>query len=108
VTQNQTKETARKQRKARVLSNSMDKTIVVEIERIIQHSLYKKYLNRNSRFKVHDEDEDAQPGDFVLIQETRPLSKSKRWRLLDVLEKASTVEREAVTDEESSEAPDTA
>jgi small subunit ribosomal protein S17 len=84
----------------------MDKTIVVEIERVIQHSLYKKYLNRNSRFKVHDEDEEAHPGDFVLIQETRPLSKTKRWRLMDVLEEASSVQREAVADEESTEESD--
>lgn len=85
------------------MSNSMDKTIVVEVERMIQHSLYKKYLNRDSRFKAHDEDEEAQPGDFVRIQETRPLAKTKQWRLIDVLEEASAVEQEAVTEDESSE-----
>lgn len=95
--------TGRKQRKGRVVSDSMDKTIVVEISRVIQHPLYKKYLTRNSRFKAHDEDEEAHPGDFVLIEETRPLSKTKRWRLTDILQEATEVQREAVSEDESSE-----
>lgn len=92
-----------KRRKGRVVSDKMDKTIVVETERIVQNPLYKKYLRRNSRFTVHDENEDAKPGDSVLIEETRPISKTKRWRLLDVVEEASAVESEAVAEEESDE-----
>ncbi len=99
-------DTPRKQKKARVVSDNMDKTIVVETERVIQHSLYEKHLNRNSRFKVHDENEEAQPGDQVLVEETRPTSQSKRWRLIEVLREASSVEREAVADEDSPEEPD--
>lgn len=76
----------RKRRKGRVVSDAMDKTIVVEIDRIQQHPLYGKYLQRDSRLKAHDEAEEATPGDRVLIEETRPLSSSKRWRLLEVLE----------------------
>lgn len=106
MTENTTSETVQKQRKGRVVSDSMDKTIVVEIERVIQHPFYEKYLTRNSRFKVHDEDEEARPGDFVRIEETRPVSKTKRWRLVDVLQEASDVEREAVTDEETTEETD--
>jgi len=96
-----------KRRKGRVVSDRMDKTIVVETERIVQNPLYKKYLRRNSRFKAHDETEDAKPGDFVLIEETRPTSRTKRWRLLDVLEEASAVESEAVTAEETEEEDET-
>lgn len=96
-------ETVQKRRKGRVVSDKMDKTIVVETERIVQNPLYKKYLRRNSRFKVHDEDEEAKPGDSVLIEETRPVSKTKRWRLIDVIEEASVVESEAVAEEESDE-----
>ncbi|MFB6226828.1 MAG: 30S ribosomal protein S17 [bacterium] len=92
-----------KRRKGRVVSDRMDKTIVVETERIVQNPLYKKYLRRNSRFKAHDEDEAAKPGDYVLIEETRPTSRTKRWRLLEVLEEASVVESEAVTAEETQE-----
>jgi small subunit ribosomal protein S17 len=103
VSDEKTNGTGRKQRKGRVVSDSMDKTIVVEISRVIQHPLYKKYLTRNSRFKAHDEDEEAHPGDFVLIEETRPLSKTKRWRLTDILQEATEVQREAVSEDESSE-----
>ena len=106
MTENTTSEIVQKQRKGRVVSDSMDKTIVVEIERVIQHPFYEKYLTRNSRFKAHDEDEEARPGDFVRIEETRPVSKTKRWRLVDVLQEASDVEREAVTDEETTEETD--
>ncbi len=81
----------RKVRRGRVASNKMDKTIVVETDRIRQHPLYGKYLRRNSRLKVHDEHEVANEGDLVEIEETRPLSKTKRWRLLRVLETAEQV-----------------
>lgn len=76
----------RKRRKGRVVSAAMDKTIVVEVERIQQHPLYGKYLGRDSRLKAHDESEGATVGDRVLIEETRPVSATKRWRLVDVLE----------------------
>lgn len=103
MSENGEEQVRQKRRKGRVVSDSMDKTIVVETERIVQNPLYKKYLRRNSRFKAHDEDENAKPGDYVLIEETRPVSKTKRWRLLDVLEEASAVESEAVEAEESDE-----
>lgn len=107
MSENGEEDVKQKRRKGRVVSDSMDKTIVVETKRIVQNPLYKKYLRRNSRFKAHDEDESAKPGDYVLIEETRPISKSKRWRLLDVLEEASAVESEAVTAEESDEEEET-
>ncbi len=88
------------------MSDSMDKTIVVEIERVVKHPFYEKYLTRNSRFKVHDEDEEAHPGDFVRIEETRPVSKTKRWRLLEIVQEASEVEREAVAEDETAEETD--
>lgn len=86
----------RKQRKVRVVSDKMDKTLVVETERISQHDFYKKYLRRNSRFKVHDEEEDARIGDLVRIKETRPTSRDKRWRLIEVIERATPEEREII------------
>ena len=80
--------TARKERVGTVVSNKMDKTIVVTIERQKKHPMYSKYLTRTSRLMVHDENNDAGEGDTVLVMETRPLSKHKRWRLLDILERA--------------------
>jgi small subunit ribosomal protein S17 len=74
----------------------MDKTLVVESERISQHDFYKKYLRRNRRFKVHDEEENARIGDLVRIEETRPVSRDERWRLIEVLERATPEEREIV------------
>lgn len=103
MTQTETEETVQKERQGRVVSDSMDKTVVVEVERVIQHPFYEKYLTRNSRFKVHDEDEQAHPGDLVRIRETRPISKSKRWRLMEILEEASDVQREAVAEDETDE-----
>ena len=66
----------------------MQKTIVVAIEEIVQHKLYKKAVKRTVKFKAHDENNDAHIGDRVQIMETRPLSKQKRWRLVKILEKA--------------------
>lgn len=78
----------RKQFIGRVVSNKMDKTIVVEIERLMMHSLYKKSVRRRKRFKSHDEKNECSIGDIVKIEETRPLSKNKRYRVVDIIEKA--------------------
>jgi small subunit ribosomal protein S17 len=72
-----------------VVSDKMDKTIVVRIERTIKHKLYKKYIKRSIKLHAHDENNECKMGDLVRIQETRPLSKHKSWKLADVLEKAS-------------------
>lgn len=78
----------RKQRDGRVVSANMDKTIVVLVERRIRHGLYGKELTRSKRFHAHDEKNEAQVGDRVRIMETRPLSKLKHWRLVEIVEKA--------------------
>jgi small subunit ribosomal protein S17 len=81
----------RKRRKARegvVLSDKMDKTIVVSVEDRVKHALYGKVMRRTSRLKAHDEQNECGVGDRVLIMETRPLSATKRWRVVEVLEKA--------------------
>ncbi|MCL1788916.1 MAG: 30S ribosomal protein S17 [Oscillospiraceae bacterium] len=78
----------RKTRVGMVASNKMDKTIVVEIEDKVRHPLYKKIVKRTIKFKVHDEENTCNVGDKVEIMETRPLSKEKRWRLVNVLERA--------------------
>nr|WP_205611224.1 30S ribosomal protein S17 [Clostridium sporogenes] len=72
----------------RVVSNKMDKTIVVAVETKVRHPLYGKIMNRTTKFKAHDENNAANINDKVLIMETRPLSKQKRWRLVEVVEKA--------------------
>lgn len=72
----------------KVVSNKMDKTAVVITETLVPHRLYKKTLCRTTKYMVHDEENACQPGDKVRIVETRPLSKNKRWRLLEVIEKA--------------------
>jgi len=72
----------------RVVSDKMDKTITVEADRTVRHAKYGKYLRRTSVFKVHDEKNEAHIGDTVRIAETRPLSKTKRWKLEAVVEKA--------------------
>lgn len=78
----------RKTRIGKVVSDKMQKTIVVAIEELVQHKLYKKSVKRTVKFKAHDEKEEAHIGDRVLIMETRPLSKEKRWRLVEIVEKA--------------------
>lgn len=78
----------RKARRGYVTSDKMDKTIVVEVENHVKHPLYGKVLRRSSKVKAHDEQNTAGIGDLVLIHETRPLSASKRWRLVEILEKA--------------------
>ena len=79
---------ARKVREGRVVSNSMDKTLVVAVTDRVRHAKYGKTVQRTKRLYVHDEENDARVGDTVRVQETRPMSKNKRWRLVDVLERA--------------------
>jgi small subunit ribosomal protein S17 len=78
----------RKVRRGYVTSDKMEKTIVVEVEDRVKHPLYGKVIRRTSKVKAHDENNTAGIGDLVLINETRPLSSTKRWRLVEVLEKA--------------------
>jgi small subunit ribosomal protein S17 len=78
----------RKTKVGKVISNKMNKSIVVGVERLMRHPLYGKYFKKTSHFMAHDESNAAKEGDKVLIAETRPLSKRKRWRLVEVLEKA--------------------
>lgn len=83
-----TRTTRRKVRIGKVVSNKMEKSIVVTVERRVPHPIYKKYFKRTSKLMAHDEKREAGIGDLVKIMETRPLSKSKRWRLVEILEKA--------------------
>lgn len=78
----------RKSRIGRVVSDKMDKTIVVAVETKVRHPLYGKTVNRTTKFKAHDENNEANVNDRVEIMETRPLSKDKRWRLVRIVEKA--------------------
>jgi len=78
----------RKTRTGTVVTNKMDKTVVVAIKSKVKHPLYGKTINRTTKFMVHDETNECQVGDFVKIMETRPLSRHKRWRLVEVIEKA--------------------
>ena len=78
----------RKTRTGKVVSNKMDKTIVVAVQDHVQHPLYKKIIKRTVKFKAHDENNECGVGDRVTIMETRPLSKEKRWRLVKIIEKA--------------------
>lgn len=78
----------RKTRVGKVVSNKMDKTIVVAIEDRVQHPLYKKIMKRTYKLKAHDEQNACNIGDKVKVMETRPLSKDKRWRLVEIIEKA--------------------
>jgi small subunit ribosomal protein S17 len=78
----------RKTRRGYVVSDKMQKTVVVEVEDRVKHPLYGKVLRRSHKVKVHDEQNTAGVGDLVLIMETRPLSATKRWRVVEVLEKA--------------------
>jgi small subunit ribosomal protein S17 len=89
----------RKVRRGQVVSDAMDKTIVVETLNIRKHRLYNKRLQRTTKYKVHDEEEIATEGDIVDIKETRPISKTKRWRLIEIVEKAGLAEKESVSGE---------
>ena len=84
----ETQRNARKTREGLVVSDKMDKTVVVSVEDRVKHALYGKVMRRNTRLKAHDEQNDSRVGDRVLIMETRPLSATKRWRLVEILEKA--------------------
>ena len=78
----------RKTRTGKVVSDKMDKTIVVSIQDNVRHPLYKKIIKRTSKLKAHDENNECRIGDTVRVMETRPLSKDKRWRLIKVIDKA--------------------
>jgi small subunit ribosomal protein S17 len=78
----------RKTRRGYVVSDKMDKTVVVEVEDRVKHPLYGKVIRRTSKVKAHDEANSAGIGDLVLIMETRPLSATKRWRVVEVIERA--------------------
>ena len=71
-----------------VVSNKADKTVTVLVERLVKHKMYHKFLRRRTKFAAHDDRNDCQIGDRVLITESRPLSKSKRWRVIKIVEKA--------------------
>ena len=77
----------RKTRVGIVVSDKMDKTVVVAVERLVKHPLYKKYIKQTSKFKAHDSENQCDIGDKVKIMETRPLSKTKRWRDVEIIEK---------------------
>ena len=74
-----------------VASDKMDKTVVVKVEQMVQHPVYKKYMKRNVKYKAHDADNSCAIGDKVLIVESRPLSRDKRWAVREILEKSVTV-----------------
>ena len=78
----------RKTRVGKVVSDKMDKTVVVSIETSVKHPLYKKIIKRTLRLKAHDENNDCSVGDRVKVMETRPVSKDKRWRVVEIVEKA--------------------
>jgi small subunit ribosomal protein S17 len=81
-------QTKRKTKVGRVVSDKMDKTIVVSVERLARHPIYKRVIRLTTKFKAHDEENDAHVGDTVLIEESRPLSATKRWRLVSVVARA--------------------
>ena len=78
----------RKTRTGKVISDKMDKTIVVAVENNVKHPLYKKIIKRTYKLKAHDEKNECKTGDRVRVMETRPLSRDKRWRLVNIIEKA--------------------
>ena len=82
----------RKSMTGTVTSDKMEKTITVSVETVKQHPLYKKTIRTNKKYKAHDESNEARTGDVVRIMETRPLSKDKRWKLVEIVRKAKTLE----------------
>ena len=78
----------RKEFSGEVVSTKMDKTIVIEVTRKVKHPLYKKYIKKSKKFMVHSENDECSVGDIVRIVETRPLSRHKRWRLVEIVKKA--------------------
>jgi small subunit ribosomal protein S17 len=73
-----------------VISDKMDKTVVVQVDRLVKHPVYKKYVRRRAKYKAHDESNSCQNGDRVVISECRPISKTKRWQVSQIVEKAVT------------------
>ena len=78
----------RKERIGVVVSNKMEKSVTVAVKRKVKHPIYGKFVNKTTKFVAHDEKNDCNPGDTVKIMETRPLSKTKRWRLVEIIERA--------------------
>jgi small subunit ribosomal protein S17 len=78
----------RKERSGKVVSNKMNKSITVLVESKMKHPMYGKFVSKSTKFMAHDENNDCNIGDFVRIQETRPLSKNKNWRLVEIIERA--------------------
>lgn len=85
------KQSRRQQRVGRVVSNKMDKTIVVAVERLKKHRIYKRTYKVTKKFHVHDENNEGQIGDTVLIEESRPISKTKHWRLVQIVKRGSGI-----------------
>ena len=100
---NTTVQTKRKMKVGRVVSDKMDKTIVVSVERLARHRLYKRVIRLSTKFKAHDETNEAHIGDTVQIEESRPLSATKRWRLVSVIARAGEhgLPGESVVEEEA-------
>lgn len=94
----------RKRMVGTVISDKMDKTVVVSVESLVQHKRYKKYIRRRKKYKAHDEKNECRIGDKVLIQETRPLSKEKRWKVIQILERGGPEEiiEEGISDDTAS------
>ena len=90
----------RKQKVGRVVSDKMDKTIVVSVEHLSRHALYKRVIRLTTKFKAHDDSNDARVGDTVRIEESRPLSATKRWRLVEIVQRAGAGAGEPVVGEE--------
>ncbi len=84
----QTERVERRQRTGRVVSNRMDKTITVAVDRKVKHAIYGKYITKTTKYMAHDENNEANEGDKVQIMSTRPLSKRKSWRLVEIIERA--------------------
>ena len=90
--ENSTETTAQESKRTKVgvvVSNKMEKTVVVAVENLVKHGMYQKYIKRTNKFLAHNENQTVNVGDRVLIEETRPLSKRKRWNVREILEKAS-------------------
>ena len=84
----ETTRNTRRERVGVVVSNSMEKSIVIAVKQKVKHPIYGKFVNKTSRFMAHDEENTCKVGDTVKISETRPLSKNKRWRLIEIIERA--------------------
>ncbi len=83
----------RKERIGIVVSDKMNKTRVVEVRRIVQHPIYRKYITKRKKYYAHDENNESHEGDLVRIMETRPLSKLKRWRIVEIIKRAKKLEQ---------------